>query len=56
MRSQRISRDSLLQVVRSQGVGGLELVAAVVLETNGRLSVITRAQQGSGSALADVPS
>jgi len=56
MRSERISRDSVLQVVRSQGVGGLELVAAVVLETNGRLSVITCEQQGSGSALADVPS
>ncbi len=56
MRGQRISRDSLLQVVRSQGLGGLELVAAVVLETNGRLSVITHAQHGSGSALSDVPS
>ncbi len=56
MRSQRISRDSLLQVVRSQGLGGLELVSAVVLETNGQLSVITHEQQGSGSALADVPS
>ena len=56
MRTERISRDSLLQVVRSQGVGGLELVAAVVLETNGRISVITCEQHGSGSALADVPS
>lgn len=55
LHSERISRDSVLQVVRSTGVGGLELVAAVVLETNGRLSVITHEQQGSGSALTDVP-
>ncbi len=55
LRAQRISRDSLLQVLRMHGVGGLEQVAAVVLETNGRFSVITTSQRGSGSTLLDVP-
>jgi len=48
---QRITLDSLEAAVRSSGVGGLELVAAVVLETNGKISVIGREQAGSGSAL-----
>ena len=55
MARQRITRQSLLQVVRSSGIGGLDQVAAVVLETNGRISVIGREQLGSGSALTDVP-
>ncbi len=55
LRSERISGDSLLQAVRNSGVGGLDLVAAVVLETNGRISVISREQLGSSSALSDVP-
>lgn len=56
MDSERISRESLLQVVRQHGMGGLELVAAVVLETNGRLSVISRQQEGSGSTIEDLRS
>jgi uncharacterized membrane protein YcaP (DUF421 family) len=50
---QRISESSLQQAVRSAGIGGLELVAAVVLEPNGTISVIPSSQLGSGSALAD---
>ena len=34
-----------------QGSGGLEQIAAVVLETDGSLSVIPRDKMGSGSAL-----
>ncbi len=55
LHNERISRQSLLQAVRSSGAGGLDLVAAVVLETNGSLTVVTRDQLGSGSALDDVP-
>lgn len=55
LRRQRITEQSLRAAVRGSGVGGLELVAAVVLETNGKLSVISRDQAGSGSALADFP-
>lgn len=51
MRSQRITESEVRQAVRSTGVGGLDLVAAVVLESDGTLSVITRAQMGQGTAL-----
>lgn len=51
---QRISDESLRQAVRSSGVGGLDLVAAVVLEVNGTLSVITTSQLGSGDAISEV--
>lgn len=50
---QRITRESLQQAVRSSGIGGLELVAAVVLECNGTISVIPASQLGSGSAIAE---
>lgn len=49
---QRISEESLRQIVRSAGIGGLELVAAVILESNGKISVIPSNQLGSGSAIA----
>ena len=51
---ERISEPALRQAVRSAGLGGLDQVAAVVLETNGKLSVIGRRQTGDGSALTDV--
>ncbi len=49
---QRITEESLRQAVRSSGIGGLELVASVVLECNGTISVISTSQLGSGSALS----
>lgn len=52
---ERISEQSLHQAIRSAGAGGLELVTAVVLETNGTLSVVTRDKVGSGSVLDGVP-
>ncbi len=48
---QRITEESLRQAVRSAGIGGLELISAVVLECNGTISVISTSQLGSGSAL-----
>ena len=51
LKQARISEHSLQQSVRSAGLGGLELVGAVVVETNGKLSVISADQMGSGSAL-----
>lgn len=47
----RITKDEIRTAVRQQGLGGLEQIAAVVLETDGSLSVIPRDKMGSGSAL-----
>ncbi|MFC8190647.1 DUF421 domain-containing protein [Cellulomonas sp. NPDC057328] len=49
--AQRLTEAELRQAVRSSGVGGLDQVARVVLETDGTLSVITSQQLGDGSAL-----
>lgn len=50
----RLTESELRQAVRMQGTGDLSRVKAVVLETNGKLSIITDDQYGSGSALGDV--
>lgn len=53
MRRERITEDEIFAVVRAAGIGRIEDVAAVVLETDGTLSVI----KGAGetlSVLADV--
>ncbi|MEX5260633.1 DUF421 domain-containing protein [Kocuria sp. CPCC 205263] len=54
MRRNRLTESELRQAVRMQGTGDLSRVEAVVLETNGKLSVITSSSYGDGSALADV--
>ncbi|MCX2923287.1 DUF421 domain-containing protein [Streptomyces sp. NEAU-W12] len=55
MRRQRVTPDEVRQAIRAQGTGALELVHAVVLETDGSFSVISRSQYGSGSAMDNVP-
>ena len=52
---ERISEQSLHQAIRSAGAGGLEMVSAVVVETNGTMSVVTKDKLGSGSVMHDVP-
>jgi uncharacterized membrane protein YcaP (DUF421 family) len=54
MTRQRVTAAEIRQAVRAQGIGGLESVAAVVLETDGTLSVVPASAWGSGTALADV--
>jgi uncharacterized membrane protein YcaP (DUF421 family) len=54
MRSQRITMSEIRQSVRATGTGDLSSVAAVVLETDGSLSVISSQQAGNRSALEDV--
>ncbi|MDY6995210.1 MAG: DUF421 domain-containing protein [Actinomycetota bacterium] len=51
LREQRISADEIRQAVRAGGAGSLADVAAVVLETDGTLSVISADRLGDGSAL-----
>ncbi|MFI7578819.1 DUF421 domain-containing protein [Kocuria sp. M1N1S27] len=50
----RLTESELRQAVRMQGTGDLSQVAAVVLETNGKLSVITSGKYGDGTALEDI--
>ncbi|MCT2087930.1 DUF421 domain-containing protein [Micrococcus terreus] len=54
LRRHRLTVSELRQAVRMQGVGDLAQVKAVVLETNGKLSVVTDGQYGAGTALEDV--
>lgn len=55
MEEQRVARPEVLQVLRQHGLGSLDEAAAVVLETDGTLSVLRNAPSGGeGSALADV--
>lgn len=53
--SQRVSENELRQAVRSSGGGDLSKVAAVVLESDGSLSIIKEESLGDGSTMADVP-
>lgn len=58
LRGQRVSVDQIRQAIRSTGQGDVGQIAAVVLESDGSLSVIARDKVGDWSALAglgDVP-
>lgn len=48
---QRVTVSELRQALRSSGTAGLDQAAAVVLESDGTLSVITTQQRGDGWAL-----
>lgn len=54
LRRNRLTKSEVLQAVRGSGSGDVSNVAAVVLETNGKLSVIPKSSLGSGSALKGV--
>ncbi|MFS0866749.1 DUF421 domain-containing protein [Microbacterium sp. 179-B 1A2 NHS] len=53
-RRHRITSAAILQAIRSSGQGDVSSVAAVVLESNGTLSVIPKSDIGDASSLADV--
>jgi uncharacterized membrane protein YcaP (DUF421 family) len=53
LRAERVTRDEVLQAIRSEGGASLGDVAAVVLETDGTMSVIHGAR-GAGTALRTV--
>lgn len=54
LKRNRLTESELRQAVRMQGTGDLSQVKAVVLETNGKLSIITTSQYGNGSAVEDI--
>jgi uncharacterized membrane protein YcaP (DUF421 family) len=54
LRGQRVTLDEIRQAVRATGSGDLADVAAVVLETDGSLSVVPAAKAGNRSALEGV--
>ncbi|WP_051241587.1 DUF421 domain-containing protein [Azohydromonas australica] len=54
MKRERVTEDELRSAVRQQGIGRLEEVAAVVLETDGSLNVIRAPVDGPRTALAHV--
>ncbi len=54
LRRNRLSESEVLQAVRGSGSGDLSDIAAVVLETNGTISVIPKDKFGNGSALDGV--
>lgn len=53
MKKERISESEIVQAVRNEGIGELEKVNAVILETDGSLSIV---QGELGNTLADVQS
>ena len=54
LRANRLSEPAIRQAIRMQGLGGLDRVAAVVLEPNGTLSVIPVDAAGDRWAFGDV--
>lgn len=54
MRSVRVTADELCSAARREGYGGLEQLAAVILESDGSLSVIRQQDCGSRSALTGI--
>lgn len=51
MKKVRISKEEILQAMRMQGIGSSDEVGAVILETNGELSVIRKIYSGEISTL-----
>jgi len=54
LRRERVTVSEVDQAVRSSGYGGVERIAAVVLETDGSLSVIPQSQAGAGGSIAGI--
>jgi uncharacterized membrane protein YcaP (DUF421 family) len=54
MKQQRVTDSEVRNAIRSRGIGAVEDVEAVILETDGNFSVIRRIEGDSYSALIDV--
>ncbi|HLL88308.1 MAG TPA: YetF domain-containing protein [Tepidisphaeraceae bacterium] len=55
MRRERVTRDELLNAVRRQGVGAMDQVEAIILESAADVTVIKKTGDNPPTALADVP-
>lgn len=54
VKKHRLSESALRQSIRMAGLGGLDQVGAVVLETNGTLSVVPSESMGDRWAISDI--
>ncbi|RUR33415.1 DUF421 domain-containing protein [Vreelandella andesensis] len=54
LRRARVTKDEVRSAVRSSGLASLEAAQAVVLETDGSLSVVKQEEGGTGSSLNGV--
>jgi uncharacterized membrane protein YcaP (DUF421 family) len=54
LRRARVTKDEVRAAVRSSGLASLKEVEAVVLETDGSLSVVRRSRESGGSSLEGV--
>lgn len=54
LRAERVTMDEIRQAVRATGSGDVGSIAAVVLESDGSLSVIPAGELGNGSSLEGV--
>lgn len=54
MRGERVTESEVYQAIRADGYAGLDQVEAVVLESDGSFSVVTKVE-GSDTALSVVP-
>jgi uncharacterized membrane protein YcaP (DUF421 family) len=54
MRKQRVTEEELRASIRVQGVGSLEAVHAIVMETDGAFSVVYKHLENPDSVLCDV--
>ncbi|AKQ44656.1 membrane protein [Rufibacter radiotolerans] len=54
MKAERITKEEILAAMRSQGISAVEEVGAVVLETEGSLSIIKKIEGNESSVLEDV--
>ncbi len=56
MRKERVSETEILAAIRSSGEAQIEKIEAVVLETDGSLSVLKKPKEGLATSLRDVAS
>jgi len=55
MRKERVSESEILAAIRSTGEAQIDRIEAVVLETDGSLSVVKSPRNGPSTSLSDVP-